>query len=97
MNCAAPVEKDSSHGIHIYVEFHPSAGRGEGRVRFFVKASAIDDPQFSVIQAGVARHEGFRAVLEADLGRVFEGVVDELSTVGRPELDALGAADDDVV
>ena len=74
----------------------PLANRREGRVRLGVETSAVGDPHFNVVQPSVARHDGSRAVLEADLRWVFEDVVDELGAVRRPEFDALRTADDGI-
>ena len=74
----------------------PLANRCEGSVRAVVETSFLGDPQLDTIQTSVARHDGPRAVLEADLGGVLEGVVDELGAVRRSQFDALWVADDGV-
>ena len=59
------------------------ASRGESRVRITVETRPVGDPQVNIVQAGVARHEGFRTVLEADFRGVLERIVNELRAVGR--------------
>ena len=74
----------------------PLANWFEGRVRLVVEASGVGDPQLKICQASVTWHDGSRAVLEAGLRRVLEGVVNELRAVRRPAHDALWTADDSI-
>lgn len=85
-----------------YTGCHRLADRDESDVRAAVETSPLGDPEFHAVQASVAGHHGSRAVLELNLRGVLEGVVDELGTVSRAELNALWAArdgvpDDDIV
>ena len=80
----------------IGAEIHLARG-GEIGVGSFVETGAVGDLQLDVIEAGVARHDYSRGVIEADGGGILELVVDELGAVGLLELDALVTADDGVV
>lgn len=61
----------------------------EARVGPRVEISPIFDLECAVVEADVTRHEGFRSVIETDRRSIFEGVADELRSVGIHELDAL--------
>ena len=74
----------------------PLANRGEARVRYLVETSAIGDLKLDIIETGVARHDGFRCVIEADRRGSLEGVVDELRAARRRECDRLGSSGDSV-
>ena len=58
------------------------AGRDVVGVGLAVEASAVDYLYLDAFEAGVARYEGVRRVIEAGRGRVHEGIVDELGAVG---------------
>ena len=75
------------------------ASGGVVRVGVLIETCAVADLQLDAVEAGVARHESLRGIVEADQCRdVEEGVADELGAVGILDLDALEApADDGVV
>ena len=72
------------------------ASRGVVAVGIFVEAGAVGDLHLDVVEAGVARHEDFRSVIEADRRGILECVVDELGAVGLLDLEALIASDEGV-
>ena len=72
------------------------ASRSIVGVGLAVEASAVDHFYLDVFEAGVARHEGVRGIIEASRGRVHEGVVDEPGAVGIGNPHALTTASDGV-
>ena len=61
-----------------------------------VEARPVDDLNLDAVEAGVARNQSIRAVIEAGGGRVLEGVVGDLRAVGVGDPHALPAPGDGV-
>lgn len=73
------------------------ADGGVGIVRTLAETGSIGNPKVGTIQASVAGQEGARTVLETGRRGFFKLVVEELRTVGHPELDGFSASSDGVV
>ena len=84
------------HGVQYWGLSQTSAGRDVLGVGLAVEASAVDHLYLDAFEAGVARFEGVRRVIEAGRGCVHEGIVDELGAVGIGNSHALATLRDSV-